>query len=194
MSCPGLLAGAGGLRGRCSARNSRGRRMREPCIAKGSPVTPQSEARELILIWTARNSLKSPESDEEIQENPSSFSWSSLGLDLVRLGGIWPEPFRETASAGRSRRAPFHPNGQSPAREDQASAALVDSTPVTSGPTPSAGATPRSAVAWELTELQKKVPKLLKNKRQSPKLQLPSGSQGRVVIPPRTDEGSPHAP
>ena len=57
--------------------NSRGR-MREPCIAKGSPVTPLSEARELILIWTARNTLKSPESDEEIQENPSSFSWSGL--------------------------------------------------------------------------------------------------------------------
>ena len=46
------------------------------------------------LLWIARNPLKSPESDEGIQENPSPFSWSFLvflGLALVRLGATWPE-------------------------------------------------------------------------------------------------------
>src|SRR5271166_6192128 len=46
-----------------------------------------------FLLWLGRNPLKSPESYEEIQENPSLFSWSrlvSLGLTWVRLGGIWP--------------------------------------------------------------------------------------------------------
>src|SRR5271166_1497368 len=33
---------------------------------------------EFFLILTARNPLKSPESDEGIQENPSPFSWSGL--------------------------------------------------------------------------------------------------------------------
>ena len=31
-----------------------------------------------FLIWITRNPLKSPESDEGIQENPSPFSWSGL--------------------------------------------------------------------------------------------------------------------
>ena len=37
-----------------------------------------------FLIWIARNPLKSPESDEGIQENPSPFPWS--GLDLLWFG------------------------------------------------------------------------------------------------------------
>jgi hypothetical protein len=37
-----------------------------------------------FLTWTARNPLKSPESDEEIQENPSPFSWS--GVDWLWFG------------------------------------------------------------------------------------------------------------
>src|SRR5208337_3096633 len=32
----------------------------------------------VFLIWTARNPLKSPESDEGIQDNPSPLSWSGL--------------------------------------------------------------------------------------------------------------------
>src|SRR5271165_1194495 len=52
----------------------------------------------LFLIWTARNPLKSPESDERIQENPSPFSWSGLvwiwfGLEqfgLRRSQTAWP--------------------------------------------------------------------------------------------------------
>jgi hypothetical protein len=32
----------------------------------------------IFLIWMLRNPLKSPESDEEIQGNPSPFSWSGL--------------------------------------------------------------------------------------------------------------------
>ena len=38
----------------------------------------------LFLTWIARNPLKSPESDEGIQENPSPFSWS--GLDWLWSG------------------------------------------------------------------------------------------------------------
>jgi hypothetical protein len=37
-----------------------------------------------FLTWIARNPLKSPESDEGIQENPSPFSWS--GLDWLWFG------------------------------------------------------------------------------------------------------------
>src|SRR5271165_6309437 len=53
---------------------------------------------EFFLILTARNPLKSPESDERIQENPSPFSWSGLvwiwfGLEqfgLRRSQTAWP--------------------------------------------------------------------------------------------------------
>src|SRR5271166_85820 len=44
---------------------------------------------ESFLVWIARNSLKSPESDEGIQENPSPFSWSGLvwiGFGLENFG------------------------------------------------------------------------------------------------------------
>jgi hypothetical protein len=37
-----------------------------------------------FLIWIGRNPLKSPESDEGIQGNPSPFPWS--GLDLLWFG------------------------------------------------------------------------------------------------------------
>ena len=49
-----------------------------------------------FLIWTACNLLKSPESDEGIQDNPSPFSWAGLvgiwfgleefGLEAFRRG------------------------------------------------------------------------------------------------------------
>lgn len=48
----------------------------------------------IFLLGFARNPLKSPESDEEIQENPRLFPWFFLvwlGLALVRLEEIWPE-------------------------------------------------------------------------------------------------------
>ncbi len=68
-----------------------------------------------FLIWTARNPLKSPESDEGIQDNPSPFSWS--GLVWIWFGLEGPEAFRrrrrQMASAGCGRRAPLHPNGKS---------------------------------------------------------------------------------
>ncbi len=56
-----------------------------------------------FLTWIATNPLKSPDSDEGIQENPSPFSWS--GLD--RFGSAWRNLARGvTASAVRSWRAP----------------------------------------------------------------------------------------
>src|SRR5208337_2725713 len=45
-----------------------------------------------FLIWVARNPLKSLESDEGTQENPSPFSWSGLvlfGLAWFGLGSAW---------------------------------------------------------------------------------------------------------
>ena len=56
-----------------------------PGRAKGSTI---------FLLWIARNPLKSPESDEGIQENQSPFPWFflvGLGLAWVRLGAIWSE-------------------------------------------------------------------------------------------------------
>src|SRR5208337_1770637 len=41
--------------------------------AVGTPPPPENLP---WLLWIARNPLKSPESDEGIQENPSPFSWS----------------------------------------------------------------------------------------------------------------------
>src|SRR5271166_1040283 len=62
------------------------------------------------VTWTARNLLKSPESDEGIQENPSSFSWSDLvwfwfGLEEFGMR-------RSEDVVGQSRPA-SDPNGQS---------------------------------------------------------------------------------
>ena len=57
-------------------------------------------AREFAPVtWIARNPLKSPESDEGIQENPSPFSWFGLVRLWVWLGGIWPEARPAIASA-----------------------------------------------------------------------------------------------
>src|SRR5208283_4990678 len=39
------------------------------------PILPGVE---FFLLWTDRKSLKSPESDEGIQDNPSRLSWSGL--------------------------------------------------------------------------------------------------------------------
>jgi len=57
------------------ARNSQG----GPCGSRASPTDFVPRRRQVeFLIWAARNPLKSPESDEGIQENPSPFSWSGL--------------------------------------------------------------------------------------------------------------------
>ena len=48
----------------------------------------------IFLFWIARNPLKSPESDEGIQENPRESKpafLGFLGLAWIRLGAIWPE-------------------------------------------------------------------------------------------------------
>src|SRR5271157_1378791 len=71
---------------------------------EGCPLGRRAQAGlhlESFLVWIARNPLKSPESDEEIQENPSPFFWSGLvwicfGLEKFGL--------RRTADlVGRSR-------------------------------------------------------------------------------------------
>src|SRR5208337_1805396 len=52
-----------------------------------------------FFLWIARNPLKSPESDEEIQENPRKskpVSLVFLGLAWVRLGGIWRKAAEKT--------------------------------------------------------------------------------------------------
>ena len=57
------------------------------------PRHPGSRGKSDILTWTARNPLKSPESDEGIQENPSPFSWTGLdrlGFGLEEFG---PRPY-----------------------------------------------------------------------------------------------------
>jgi hypothetical protein len=41
------------------------------------------------LRWNRRNLLKSPESDEGIQENPSLFALASLPFSLDSLGSSW---------------------------------------------------------------------------------------------------------
>jgi hypothetical protein len=41
------------------------------------------------LLWNRRNPLKSPESDEGIQENPSLFTLESLLFSLDSFGGSW---------------------------------------------------------------------------------------------------------
>src|SRR5271166_706908 len=68
------------------------------------------QLRSSFLIWIARNPLKSPESDEGIQENPSPFSWSGLvwiwfGLEKFGLS-------RSAERAGRSR--PARPSPSDP--------------------------------------------------------------------------------
>ena len=69
----------------------------------------------VFFVWTARNRLKSPESDEGIQEARIGQGIEIIGHFLgpawVRLGGIWPDVFRRWR--GRSRPAPFRPDGQS---------------------------------------------------------------------------------
>ena len=56
-------------------------------LATGADGTPSRELN--FLLWIAGNPLKSPESDEGIQENPSLFSWSCLvwlGFGLEEFG------------------------------------------------------------------------------------------------------------
>src|SRR5271157_6109093 len=80
---------------------------------EGCPLGRRAQAGlhlESFLIWIARNPLKSPESDEGIQENPSPFSWSGLvwiwfGLEKFGLR-------RSAERAGRSR--PARPSPSDP--------------------------------------------------------------------------------
>jgi hypothetical protein len=59
----------------------------------------------VFLTWTACNPLKSRESDEGIQENPSPFSWSGMDWLGFGFGGIWPEALRRRPfAAGAARR------------------------------------------------------------------------------------------
>jgi len=79
--------------------------MREPFTTRGlHPEAPLRQAMglegcslpacaspslERFFIWIASNPLKSPESDEGIQENPSPFSWCGLvwlGFGLEEFG------------------------------------------------------------------------------------------------------------
>src|SRR5271166_4285755 len=56
-------------------------------LAAGADGTPSRELN--FLFWIAGNPLKSPKSDEGIQENPSLFSWSCLvwlGFGLEEFG------------------------------------------------------------------------------------------------------------
>src|SRR5271166_1119891 len=62
---------------------------------------------EFFLILTARNPLKSPESDERIQENPSPFSWSGLVWIWFGLGEFGLR--RSADGVGRSRPARASP-------------------------------------------------------------------------------------
>jgi len=52
----------------------------------------------IFLTWTARNPLKSPDSDEGIQENPSPFSWSSLGWLWFGLEEFGPRRYGDGRS------------------------------------------------------------------------------------------------
>jgi|SRR5271166_1610834 len=68
--------------------------------ARWPPGADGTPSWEFFLIWIARNPLKSPESDEGIQENPSPLSWSGLVWLWFGLEEFGLEAFREAASAG----------------------------------------------------------------------------------------------
>src|SRR5208337_1328350 len=56
-----------------------------------------------FLIWSARNSLKRPESDEGIQDNPNPFSWSGLvwiWFGFEEFGLRRPQTLRAGARSG----------------------------------------------------------------------------------------------
>ena len=74
------------------------------------PLAPErivpSPGSNYFFLWIARNPLKSPESDEEIQkkskriqENPSPLPW----FFLVGLGSAWSDLARGAAGDGRPR-------------------------------------------------------------------------------------------
>jgi hypothetical protein len=56
------------------------------CAGGGSAPWRDDSAGQKYLLWVARNPLKSLESDEGIQENPSPFPWSFLVLLGFGLG------------------------------------------------------------------------------------------------------------
>src|SRR5208337_4019809 len=72
-----------------------------------------------FLIWTARNLLKSPESGEGIQDNPSPFSWSGLVWIWLSLGEFG---LRRSAD-GVGRRATL-PSGWRPEMEGKGQVGL----------------------------------------------------------------------
>src|SRR5208337_1792665 len=67
-----------------------GRRHRRGRRGTGSGETTRLGV-EFFLLWNPRNPLKSPESDEEIQENPSPFPW--FGLVWLGPALVWLEGF-----------------------------------------------------------------------------------------------------
>jgi hypothetical protein len=49
----------------------------------------EAKAKGDIFAWIGRNPLKSPESDEGIQENPNLFALESLPFSLDSFGILW---------------------------------------------------------------------------------------------------------
>src|SRR5208337_301170 len=64
-----------------------GNSARRMLPARRAPILGVAFLKFLIwTVWTARNLLKSPESDEGIQDNPSPFSWSGFVWIWLSLG------------------------------------------------------------------------------------------------------------
>ena len=124
--CGGLLGGSdlNGLE--CGSPKTPKAALRGPRVTHGlrpeAPVASASGPRSMrtdrraptelqlgsFFIWIARNPLKSHEIGRRNPRKPKPIFLVRLGLDLVRLGEIWPEAFR------RARRpvapgAPLHP-------------------------------------------------------------------------------------
>jgi hypothetical protein len=55
----------------------------------GTAVTTEA-GQSRLFAWIGRNPLKSPESDEGIQENPNLFALESLPFSLDSFGILWP--------------------------------------------------------------------------------------------------------
>ena len=77
-----------------------------------------------FLIWTARNPLKNPESDEGIQEKPSPFSW--FGLVWLGRALVWLGLVRRDLLSGHSRIRPLGRERSSDASKNAELKALHD--------------------------------------------------------------------
>ena len=100
-------------------------RVQAPVQAPGIAMTNSRRGRAVasrpFLTWIARNPLKSPESDEGIQENPSPFSWSGSNWLWFGLEEFGPR----RCGVGRSAPgAPLDASGRSPSRGDAVRSAL----------------------------------------------------------------------